>query len=98
MRPATFPERVLRAAAQIPPGKVATYGDLARWAGRPAGARAVGTIIARHAFEVPAHRVVDAAGHPASFPEDTGPRLRAEGVPFDGSRVDLEAARWAGPL
>lgn len=96
-RPATFKERVLGIVARIPPGRVATYGDVARWAGNPAGARAVGTILARHAFEVPGHRVVDVAGRPAAYPEDGPARLRAEHVPFDGSRVDLERARWRGP-
>lgn len=97
MRPASFGERVLRVVARIPAGRVATYGDVARWAGKPGGARAVGTLMARHAFEVPCHRVVDAAGKPAAYPEDAAARLRAEGVPFDGARVDLAAARWGGP-
>jgi methylated-DNA-protein-cysteine methyltransferase-like protein len=93
----TFADRVASVVSQIPAGRVATYGDVARWAGKPAGARAVGTVLKARAFELPCHRVVDAAGEPPPYPEDAGARLRAEGVAFDGSRVSLSACRWHGP-
>lgn len=100
-RPSTFAERVLRMVARIPPGRVATYGDLARWSGEPAGARAAGALMAAHAFEIACHRVVSATGacSPA-YPGGRGEqmkRLEAEGVTFRGARVDLEACRWRGP-
>lgn len=97
LRQSTFAERVLRVVAQIPSGKVATYGDVARWAGNPAGARAVGTLMARHAFEVPCHRVVDSRGAPPPFREEAPRMLKREGIPFDGGRVRLSEARWRGP-
>ena len=93
----TFAERVASLVAQIPSGRVATYGDVARWAGKPAGARAVGSVLKTHQFELPCHRVVDATGEPPPYPQDAAARLRAEGVGFDGSRVDLSANRWQGP-
>jgi O-6-methylguanine DNA methyltransferase len=93
----TFSERVASIVSQIPAGRVATYGDVARWAGKPAGARAVGTVLKTRQFELPCHRVVDAAGDPPPYPQDAAARLRAEGVGFDGSRVDLSANRWQGP-
>jgi len=93
----TFADRVASLVSQIPPGRVATYGDVARWAGKPAGARAVGTVLKTRQFELPYHRVVDANGRPPPHPVDAATKLRAEGVGFDGSRVDLSANRWQGP-
>jgi len=94
----SFASRVLRHVALIPPGRVATYGDIARACGSPAGARAVGTIVARHLFEVPSHRLIDASGRPsAAYPggaERQLERLSAEGVAIANGRVDVNAHRW----
>ena len=94
---ASFAQRVLRFVARIPPGRVATFGDVARACGSPTGARAVGTILAGHAFEVPGHRIVDASGRPSAAypggPERQLERLRSEGVATSGGRVDLAAHR-----
>ena len=86
---------------QIPAGKVATYGQVARLAGMPRCARTVGSAMAGCAEPaVPCHRVVDRfGGTKACF--DTyavGTQralLEAEGVPFrpDGT-VDLERCLW----
>lgn len=93
-----FAKRVLRYVARIPPGRVATYGDVARACGAPAAGRAVGTLVARHSFEVPSHRLVDAAGRPSAAypggPERQLERLAAEGVGTANGRVDLSAHRW----
>jgi alkylated DNA nucleotide flippase Atl1 len=40
-----FTDRVLSVVRRIPPGRVATYGDVAAMAGRPRAARAVGNIM-----------------------------------------------------
>jgi len=93
----TLPDRVASLVSQLPTGRVATYGDVARWAGKPSAARAVGSVIKNRQFELPCHRVVDNRGEPPPFPEDAAARLRAEGVVFDGSRVDLSSQRWQGP-
>lgn len=93
----TFADRVVGIAAGIPSGRVATYGDVARWAGKPAAARAVGTILAARAWQVPCHRVVSVRGAPPPFPTDAAERLRGEGVPLRDGRVDLGACRWSGP-
>ena len=49
---------------EIPEGKVATYGQVARLAGKPNGARQVGYALAAlpQDNEVPWHRVVNAQG------------------------------------
>jgi len=100
IRPAhvsTFAERVVNVVKQIPPGRVATFGDVARWAGKPAGARAVGMVLKTHQYELPCHRVVGLTGEPPPYPADALERLRGEGVPLSGARVDVKAARWSGP-
>jgi len=90
-------DRVYAAVAAIPPGRVATYGEVARLVGVPRGARAVGWALKalpeERAAEVPWHRVV---GHGGRISPRPGPgaeiqrrRLRAEGVRFVGGRVDL---------
>ena len=93
-----FAQRVLRYVARIPPGRVSTYGDVARACGTPTGARAVGTLVARHSFEMPSHRLVDASGRPSPAypggPERQLERLAAEGVAIENGRVDLSAHRW----
>lgn len=99
---ASFFARVYRLAALIPPGKVATYGQLAWMLSCPFGARAVGQAMARAPGGglVPCHRVVNARGGLAPGLAFGGPdvqrgRLLEEGVPFlpDG-RVDLEKCLW----
>lgn len=99
-----FYRRVYRMVECIPPGRVATYGQIAALLGYTHGARAVGWAL--HALpphtSVPWHRVVSAAGqvssscqeHPAAEQCD---RLRAEGVSVDeAGRLDLAAHRWQG--
>jgi O-6-methylguanine DNA methyltransferase len=66
---APFARRVLEAARQIPPGRTTTYGELARIAGRPDGARAVGQIMGANPVPliIPCHRVVAAGGKSGGF-------------------------------
>jgi len=94
-----FTRRVLSVVRRIPPGRVATYGDIARLAGRPGAARAVGNVM-RTCREpgVPAHRVVGAAGAIGGFggnPELKKALLRAEGVFVPGRRIrEFSRVRW----
>jgi methylated-DNA-[protein]-cysteine S-methyltransferase len=59
-----FQRRVLEAAARIPYGSVATYGDLARRAGSPRAGRAAGSAMRRNPVPIliPCHRVLPADG------------------------------------
>jgi len=84
---------------RIPPGRVATYGDIAELAGHPRAARAVGNVMrACGRRDVPCHRVIAAGGRIGGYGgSETLKRalLLAEGVPVSGSRVrDLERVRW----
>jgi alkylated DNA nucleotide flippase Atl1 len=93
-----YVELVLSAVEQIPPGQVATYGDLAELVGT-GGPRQVGSVMSRHGAGVPWWRVVRADGRPAKGLEAAAlVRLRAEDCPLRGDgcdRVDLPRARFA---
>ncbi|WP_295586446.1 MGMT family protein [uncultured Oscillibacter sp.] len=86
---------------QIPPGKVSTYGQVARLAGMPRCARTVGYAMAGCTDpSVPCHRVVDRLGGTKTCFDTFAPGtqralLEAEGVIFrpDGT-VDLEQCLW----
>ena len=64
LRVAPFHEVVLAALARVPYGATTTYGALAREAGNPKAARAVGTVMNRNPIPIvlPCHRVVGADG------------------------------------
>ena len=87
---------------QIPAGKVATYGQIARLAGMPRCARTVGYAMAGwQDATVPCHRVVDRFGGTKACFDTHSPGtqralLEVEGVLFrlDGT-VDLERCQWA---
>ena len=85
--------------AEIPEGKVATYGMIARLIGRDRNSRLVGKILSRAEDygDYPCHRVVSAAGRPAPGWPEQAELLRAEGVePGPGGRVDLKKYGWGG--
>lgn len=94
---------ILTAVARIPPGRVATYGQIAWIAGYPGRARLVGRVLGgmlEAGADTPWHRVINAAGKlslPAFSEEhrEQRRRLRAEGVAFDGDRVSLRRYGWA---
>ena len=97
----TFRERVYRVARSIPRGKVATYGQLARLAGNPKAARAVGMYMKTNpdAPAIPCHRVVASSGALTGYSAKGGipakkKMLLKEGVVFRGDRVDLSQSRW----
>jgi O-6-methylguanine DNA methyltransferase len=99
MTPVPFSHRVLSVVRRIPPGRVATYGDIARLAGRPRAARAVGNIMRGCARpDVPCHRVIAAGGRLGGYGGSEGLKrslLLIEGVAVVGGRVrDLKRIRW----
>lgn len=96
MDPTDFAEAVLDVVRLVPRGRVMSYGDIAEYLGR-GGPRAVGTVLARYGGGVPWHRIVTSDGRPnPSDPDGAAARLRREGVPFRGTRIDMRAARWDG--
>ena len=88
---------ILSAVEEIPPGRVASYGQIAGLIGRPRNARLVGRVLrtAELYGEFPCHRVVNAAGRLAPGFSEQEERLRAEGVVLsENGRVDMARYRW----
>lgn len=97
----TFQQRIYAIAAKIPKGKVATYGQLAKLAGSPGAARAVGMAMKCNPDmkTIPCHRVVASDGKLTGYAFGNGvstkkEKLLAEGVKFIGERVDLKKSLW----
>ncbi|MCP2274719.1 Alkylated DNA nucleotide flippase Atl1, participates in nucleotide excision repair, Ada-like DNA-binding domain [Nocardia amikacinitolerans] len=90
-------ELVRELVASIPPGMVATYGDIAAAAGLSTP-RTVGWIMRTDAADLPWHRVLRAGGRPATHLADRQLRLlAAEDVPIEDGRVNLREARFRFP-
>lgn len=95
----TLYEKVGAVCAAIPPGRVATYGQIACLCGAPRAARQVGQALGRGASDC-AHRVVNCrgvlSGAAAFLTEGLQQRLlEAEGVEvLPGERVDLARFGW----
>lgn len=103
---ADFYPRVYDLVRRIPPGRVTTYGRIARALGAPRASRGVGWALKAVAsapggpLAVPCHRVVNRDGELTgrrhfATPTVMEERLLSEGVPFtaDG-RVDLASCVW----
>ena len=95
-------EAVLDLVAEIPSGRVMTYGGIAEVLrdrlGR-GGPRSVGQVMARAGGGVPWWRVVNASGEPPATHRTVAVgRLRAEGCPLttpgEDARVVLRRAAW----
>lgn len=86
-----FHSQVYRLAQKIPYGQVRTYGWLAKVAGRPAAARAVGNALAHNPFPlaVPCHRVIRSDGQLGGF---------GGGIELKKVLLRLEGRFLGGPL
>lgn len=87
--------------AQIPPGKVASYGQLAQLAGLGRAARWVGRTLSQlpQDTRLPWHRVLSASGRLSLSADNLSgaeqrARLRAEGVLMSKQRVDMRVHGW----
>jgi methylated-DNA-protein-cysteine methyltransferase related protein len=94
-----FP-RIYAIVRQIPPGKVASYGQIAKIVG--CTAREVGYVMAGvKSDDIPWQRVINSQGK-ISMSEQAGGALQREllvneGVQFDGrGRVDFDKYGWLG--
>ena len=95
-----FSFRVLSVVRRIPPGRVASYGEIAALAGRPRAARAVGNIMKGCGrADVPCHRVIAAGGRLGGYGGSEFLKrslLAAEGIVVAGTRVrELDRVRWS---
>jgi methylated-DNA-protein-cysteine methyltransferase-like protein len=97
-------EQIYEVIRRIPPGRVATYGQIARLAGMPREARTVGWAL--HSLpegsDVPWQRVINAQGRVSFRPGSEGAALQQalleeEGIVFDrDGRVNLKLYGWEG--
>lgn len=92
---------VYAVVARIPPGKVATYGQVAELAGYAGRARQVGYALAALIDDagVPWHRVINTRGQVSArshtkLHELQRHLLECEGIVFVNDRVDLDESRW----
>ena len=88
---------VLSVVEEIPEGRVATYGQIARLTGRDRNARMIGKILSISAYygQYPCHRVVNHAGRTAPGFHAQRELLEDEGVEFrTNGRVDLKKYQW----
>ncbi|PWU79769.1 MAG: cysteine methyltransferase [Candidatus Nitrosopolaris wilkensis] len=79
--------------SKIPPGKVSTYGDVAKALGHPKAARAIGRIIANNPnpISIPCHRVVKSNGEIGGFAYGEQSKreiLEKEGIKFQNKIVE----------
>ena len=93
-------ERVYHLVAQVPRGRVTTYGQLARVLRLSGGARAAGYAMAAcpAGRGIPWHRVVGAGGRLLiAEPHAALQRrlLESEGVPVVGGKVNMERFSWS---
>lgn len=92
-----FAYAVLSAVTEIPEGKVATYGQIARLIGYPKNARLVARVLSHADYygDYPCHRVVNASGRLAPGWAAQATLLQAEGVALiDATHVSLKLYRW----
>lgn len=88
---------ILSVVEEIPEGKVATYGQIARLIGREKNARLVGKVLSMAEFygSYPCHRVVNHAGRLAPSFREQKNLLEAEGVSMKNEiQVDLKVCHW----
>ena len=88
---------ILSAVEEIPYGKVATYGQIAKLTGHDRNARLVGRILSNASYygDYPCHRVVDHSGRLAPGRPEQYDLLKAEGVSMkDGNHVDIKECQW----
>ncbi|HIK46873.1 MAG TPA: MGMT family protein [Leptolyngbyaceae cyanobacterium M65_K2018_010] len=97
-------DRIYAIVRQIPPGRVATYGQVAELAGLMGKPRLVGYALYRvdmDSDDIPWQRVINAQGAVSHSPCRHGTDylqralLEAEGIEFDPrGRIDLSRYRW----
>ncbi|KTD54689.1 Methylated-DNA--protein-cysteine methyltransferase [Legionella santicrucis] len=98
-----FSQEVLKLIKSIPRGKVITYGDIARLAGHPHGARGVGWLLhsCTKSHNLPWQRVLKSRGA-LSFPANSHhyllqkELLEKEDIIIINGHVDLKKYSWDG--
>ncbi len=94
--------RVYEIVANIPTGKVTTYGTIAKALGSGMSSRMVGWALnaAKNRTDLPCHRVVNRLGELSGknafpYPGFMRELLEQEGIEFIGDSVDLKKHYWS---
>ncbi len=88
---------ILSAVEEVPEGKVATYGQIARLIGRSKNSRLVGQVLSRAEYygDYPCHRIVNHCGRLVPGWENQKQLLLREGVTMkDDTHVNLKEHLW----
>ncbi|SDZ97231.1 methylated-DNA-protein-cysteine methyltransferase related protein [Thalassobacillus cyri] len=88
-----FTKKVIHLISTIPEGNVMTYGQIAKLAGSPRGARQVARILhtMSRKYKLPWHRVVSAKGQIAIKDEETAEEQR---IRLESEEVRIENGRY----
>lgn len=89
--------QILATVNEIPEGRVATYGQIARLIGRNKNSRLVGRVLSMSQYygEYPCHRVVNHAGRLAPGWSEQRFLLEREGIVLKNENcVDLKKYQW----
>ncbi|MEK7212522.1 MAG: MGMT family protein [Patescibacteria group bacterium] len=91
----SFKEQVFAAVRKIPRGRVSTYKEIARAAGRPRACRAAGNALNKnpHAPRVPCHRVVKSDGGLGGYAGGLSKKVKLlakEGAKIVRGKIDLK--------
>ena len=99
--PKSFYQRVIAIIKNIPEGKIATYGQIATYAGNPRAARQVSFILhsSSEKENLPWHRVINSKGSISLKPghgyELQKQMLKKEGITFkENDCIDLKRFLW----
>ena len=89
-----FQRRVYAAARAIAPGRVTTYGDMARGLGEPGASRAVGQALGHNPFAplVPCHRILAAKGASGGFSAEGGAKTKLRLLEIEKARLGQDGA------
>jgi methylated-DNA-protein-cysteine methyltransferase-like protein len=88
---------ILSVVEEVPEGRVATYGQIARLIGRRKNSRLVGLVLRRAQYygDYPCHRIVNHCGRLVPGWAEQKRLLLGEGVFFkNDDHVDLDRCRW----
>ena len=88
---------ILEIVSEIPAGKVASYGQIAKVAGYPKNARKVGKVLSNAEFygSYPCHRVLHSDGGLVIGWDEQKDLLKSEGVELSkNGKIDMKKYKW----
>ena len=97
---APFQRSVFEVVRTLPPGRTATYGEIAARLGKPGASRAVGQALGRNPFliVVPCHRVLAAGGAAGGFSAPGGVVTKQRLLALEGVRIAVDHALPFDPV